>query len=55
MEIAVVAGMAQTTVHRFEAGDGWRRETDSIVAAYEKLRDMEERELWRRAVDQDIR
>lgn len=55
MEIAVEAGVAQTTVHRFEAGDGWRRETDTIVAAYAKACGLEEIELWRRALAMDIR
>lgn len=55
MEIAVEANVAQTTVHRFEAGDGWRRETDAIVAAYAKLCGVEEAELWRRALALDIR
>lgn len=50
MEIAVHADVSQTTIHRFEYGDGWRRETDAIVAAYAELCGITEEALWRAAL-----
>lgn len=38
---------------RFEQGDGWRWETDALVAAYERLCGLPAGELWRRAVDSE--
>lgn len=51
MDIAITAGVSQSTVGLFEIGDGgWRWKTDEIVAAYEKECDLPPGELWRRAV-----
>lgn len=49
-DVAGVAGVSVATVHRFEGGCGWPRETDRIVEAYERLCGLEPLELWRRAV-----
>lgn len=51
MDIANRAGVSQTTIHKFEAGRGWRRETNRIVAAYAKETGTTERELWQAALD----
>jgi transcriptional regulator with XRE-family HTH domain len=52
MEIAVAAQVSQSTIHAFETGRGWRRQTDQLVATYEHELGLEEGELWRRAVCQ---
>lgn len=52
IDIATAAGVSEGTVSKFELGrGGWRRETDAIVAAYERECGLEPRELWRRAAD----
>lgn len=50
IDIATAAGVSEATISRFERGDGWRRQTDEIVAAYAAETMVEPLELWRRAV-----
>lgn len=50
IDVAVEAGTSESTIHNFERGNGWRRETDAIVAAYATLCKTTERELWQRAL-----
>lgn len=50
MELAVAAQVSQSTIHAFETGRGWRRQTDEIVAAYEQELGLDRDELWRRAI-----
>lgn len=52
LDVATVAGVGQTTIHRFELGERFRVETDRIVDAYAQLLDLEPAELWRRALEQ---
>jgi predicted transcriptional regulator len=51
MDVAVTAGVGQTSIHRFELGDGWRRETDAIVDAYAQLCQTTPQALWQAALD----
>lgn len=51
LDVATVAGVGQTTIHRFETGDRFRVETDRIVDAYAELVDVDPAELWRRALE----
>lgn len=51
MEVAVTAHVGQSTIHRFEAGDGWRRETDAIVDAYALCCGVTPLDIWRAAID----
>jgi len=55
LDIAIEAGVGQTTVHEFEKGDGWRRQTNEIVAAYARACGTTERALWQAAIDLDER
>lgn len=48
--IAQAAGVSEATISRFEAGTGWRVETDAIVEAYERECGLRPGTLWRRAV-----
>lgn len=50
MDIAVSAGVSQSTIGNFELGERWCRETDAIVDAYERELGLEPEELWWRAV-----
>lgn len=51
LDVATVAGVGQTTIHRFETGDRFRVETDRIVDAYAELVDIDPADLWRRALE----
>lgn len=51
LDVATVAGVGQTTVHRFENEGRFRLETDEIVAAYAQLLELDPSELWRRALE----
>lgn len=53
MDIAVAAEVGQSTIHRFEAGDGWRRETDAIVDAYAECCGVPARDIWLAAITLD--
>lgn len=51
IDVAVEAGVSESTVHYFERGTAWRKDTDAIVAAYAKFAGLRSEDLWRRAVD----
>lgn len=51
LDIATAAQVNESTISRFERGDGWRRETDRIVAAYAELLEVPADELWRAAFE----
>lgn len=53
MDVAVTAGVSQTTVHAFEVSGRWRRDTDDIVDAYARLFDTTPAALWHAAADRD--
>lgn len=44
-------GISRTTVHAFEQGMGWRRETDRIVDAYAHELGIAPEALWRAAIE----
>lgn len=50
IDIATIAGVSEATISNFEAGQGWRRQTDDIVIAYERECGLPPGELWRRAI-----
>lgn len=52
LDVASRAGVSEPTVGRFEAGTGWRRETDAIVAAYAVEAGVTAADIWRAAVEQ---
>jgi transcriptional regulator with XRE-family HTH domain len=51
LDIATTAGVSQTTIHRFELGDGWRRQTDQIVNAYARELGVDAEDLWKAALE----
>jgi hypothetical protein len=51
MDVAVTAGVAQTTIHRFENADRFRLDTDRIVEAYARLLHVTGEDLWRAALE----
>jgi hypothetical protein len=51
IDIATRAGVREPTIHRFERGEGWRRDTDAIVAAYAQELGIKPEDVWRAAVD----
>lgn len=51
LDVATAAGVGQTSIHLFEKGRGWRRETDAIVDAYADLLGTTPEALWRAAID----
>lgn len=53
MDIANAAGVSEATISRFEAGRGWRRDTDEIVAAYATETGTAPETLWRAALDRE--
>jgi transcriptional regulator with XRE-family HTH domain len=53
MDVAVEAGVSQSTILNFEQGHAWRRDTNVIVAAYEHLLGLERDTLWRRAINEE--
>ena len=50
LDIATRARVSESVVSRFEKGDGWRRQTDQIISAYEQECRLQPGELWRRAI-----
>lgn len=50
IDVATEAGVSESTIHYFERGTAWRRETDTIVRAYATLADVTPDELWYRAL-----
>lgn len=53
LDIASAAGVNESTISRFEHGDGWRRETDRIVAAYARETGTTPDDLWQAALQQN--
>lgn len=51
LDIATRAGVSESVVSRFEAGAGWRRRTDEIVAAYAHELDVTPQDVWEAALD----
>ncbi len=50
IDIAVRAGVAETTIGRFERGARWAWNTDTIVAAYAQELRVKPDDLWRSAL-----
>lgn len=51
LDIAHIAGVDQATLSRFEKGDGWRRDTNAIVAAYARATGLKSADIWRMALE----
>ena len=51
VDVAQCAGVSESTIHNFEHGRYWARNTDEIVAAYAQLCETPERALWQAAID----
>lgn len=51
MDVANRAGVSEAAVSRFEAGKGWRRRTDEIVAAYALELGVQPDDVWQGALD----
>lgn len=51
LDIATSAQVSESVISRFEQGTGWRRQTDEIIAAYERECGLDSDELWRRALE----
>jgi transcriptional regulator with XRE-family HTH domain len=50
IDIAVVAGVDETTIGRFERGQRWAWNTDDIVAAYANELRITPDDVWRLAL-----
>lgn len=50
IDIAITANVAESTIHFFETGNGWRRETDRIVDAYAELLGCTPQDIWQSAL-----
>jgi hypothetical protein len=43
---ATVGGIDQSTIYRFEQGQAWPRQTDTVVAAYAEELGLDGRDIW---------
>lgn len=50
IDVATRAGVAETTIGRFERGARWAWNTDAIVAAYAQELGVKPDDLWRSAL-----
>ena len=53
LDVAQAAGVSEATISRFERGEGWRRETNTIVDAYAQVCGTTPNDLWRAALAQE--
>lgn len=51
LDIAQVAGVAESTLSRFERGHRWPERLNDIVAAYAEATGTTPREIWRQALE----
>lgn len=51
VRIAAALDMDQSTISRFERGEAWPRDADTVIRAYAEELGIDERELWRRALE----
>lgn len=50
VHVAASADKDQSSIYRFEQGEGWPRDTDLIVAAYADDLDCDPIEIWEQAI-----
>lgn len=53
IDLATTSGVSQSTISRFEQGEGWRRDTNAIVDAYAQACGLRPEDLWRAALEAD--
>ena len=51
IDIATTAGVAHTSISRFELADSWPMDPDRIIAAYAEEAGIDPRTIWREALD----
>lgn len=50
LDVATRAGVSHAAISRFERAENWPQDVDRIVAAYATECDVDEIEIWRRAI-----